>query len=633
MRVQRKARFVELEAGDYLRGVERYTHQTHRFMMSAYRFINLSSYLIVLLFLITACATPSSVEVAGDLMVWHKVVLTFDGPATAEDATPNPFTDYRLDVTFTGPSGQVYRVPGFYAADGNAGESGGTSGTAWRVRFAPDEAGEWRYAVSFVSGPMVATALTGGTSAGYMDGETGTFNIQASDKSPTGSDFRGKGKLVYVGEHFLQFKGTEAYFLKGGANSPEVFLGYAGFDGTPTDRTYEAHIQDWQPGDPTWHSEKGKGLIGMVNYLVSLDNNVFYFLTMNAEGDGKQVWPWIAEEERWRYDVSKLDQWAVVFEHMDHLGMMKNMVLTETENESYFEWYEDGNTGGFAESRKLYYREMVARFGYLLGVTWNVGEENGWADYSGDDGVKKANTTEQRKQFADYIRALTYYDDHIVVHNGPSEDYHIFERPGDNLLGHPSYTGPSLQGDFLAATVHRDVLKFRRLSAESGHKWVVTMDEPYITPAKGTVDQWRKDNVWAMFMAGGAGIELYIGEGRDVTEQSLREYEPYYETTATALRFFNEHVPFWDVEPDDNFVANAWTLKQDGAFYLFYFKDGGTATVELPEGEYGITWFDPRTGELHDGSVIRISGGASQALGTPPHNPQQDWVCMVRITS
>ncbi|MHC4252754.1 MAG: DUF5060 domain-containing protein, partial [Planctomycetota bacterium] len=82
--------------------------------------------------------------VSGELRRWHAVTVTFDGPASAEDATPNPFVDYRLVVTFEhAATGRTYAVPGFYAADGNAGESGAERGSKWRARFAPDETGAW----------------------------------------------------------------------------------------------------------------------------------------------------------------------------------------------------------------------------------------------------------------------------------------------------------------------------------------------------------------------------------------------------------------------------------------------------------------------------------------------------------
>ena len=83
-------------------------------------------------------------NISGDLQVWHTVTLAFDGPQTSELAEPNPFRDYRLDVTFTGPGGE-FVVPGFYAADGRSAETSADSGSTWLVRFAPNAEGEWLY--------------------------------------------------------------------------------------------------------------------------------------------------------------------------------------------------------------------------------------------------------------------------------------------------------------------------------------------------------------------------------------------------------------------------------------------------------------------------------------------------------
>jgi len=47
-----------------------------------------------------ACSTLAG-QVSGELKKWHKVTLTFDGPQTHENATPNPFMDFRLNVRFT----------------------------------------------------------------------------------------------------------------------------------------------------------------------------------------------------------------------------------------------------------------------------------------------------------------------------------------------------------------------------------------------------------------------------------------------------------------------------------------------------------------------------------------------------
>jgi len=220
-------------------------------------------------------------EISGELKKWHDVTLTFAGPETGENAQPNPFRDYRLTVTFS-KGWKKYVIPGYYAADGNAAETSAKTGNKWRVHFVPDETGKWSYAASFRTGPDIAlTSDPKAGSATSFDGATGILEISASDK--TGRDHRVKGLLRYVGEHYLKFAGNGEYYLKGGADSPENFLAYADFDGTYDASAdsgsykdvgtfihkYEAHLKDWKSGDPTWKGDKGKAMIGALNYLAS----------------------------------------------------------------------------------------------------------------------------------------------------------------------------------------------------------------------------------------------------------------------------------------------------------------------------------------------------------------------------
>jgi hypothetical protein len=176
------------------------------------------------------CNTDKIFIISGELKKWHKVTLTFTGPETSEDANTNPFRDYRLDVTFQ-KSDKRYVVPGYYAADGNAGQTSASAGNKWRVHFVPDEAGQWAWTASFWKGPDIA--ISDDTKAGLQlafDDAEGSFTVGPTDK--TGRDHRAKGLLKYVGKRYLQFAETGEYFLKGGADSPENFLAYADFDGT-----------------------------------------------------------------------------------------------------------------------------------------------------------------------------------------------------------------------------------------------------------------------------------------------------------------------------------------------------------------------------------------------------------------
>ena len=57
-----------------------------------------------------------------------------------------------------------------------------------------------------------------------------------------------------------------------------------------------------------------------MNYLASKGVNAMSFLTYNAGGDGDNVWPFVASDDKLHYDVSKLDQWQIVFDHAQQKG-------------------------------------------------------------------------------------------------------------------------------------------------------------------------------------------------------------------------------------------------------------------------------------------------------------------------
>ncbi|NJM79593.1 MAG: DUF5060 domain-containing protein [Flavobacterium sp.] len=140
------------------------------------------------------------VNVLGELKKWHKVTLAMGGPFSSETANPNPAMDYKLTGIFTNGS-QTFTVPGYFAADGDAGNSSATSGNVWKIHFTPPSTGTWNYTIRLRSGSKVAinSNITAGTAVTPLDGKTGSFTIAETNK--TGRDLRAKGRLQYVGEH------------------------------------------------------------------------------------------------------------------------------------------------------------------------------------------------------------------------------------------------------------------------------------------------------------------------------------------------------------------------------------------------------------------------------------------------
>ena len=582
-------------------------------------------------------ALTGKVNIVGEQKLWHKITLACTGPDTNETATPNPFRDFRLNATFKHPaSGKEYQVPGHYAADGNAGETSGDSGNQWHVHFCPDETGQWEYALSFRAGNFIAASERegAGKSAGFVDGKTGSFEVSESDK--TGRDFRSQGRLEYVGGHYLKFAGSGELFLKCGADAPENLLAFADFDGDfKTDghkdelvKTWEPHVHDWTDGDPVWQGGKGKGLVGAISYLSSQGMNSISFLTLNILGDDQNVFPYINYDERERFDVSRLAQWEIVFAHAQAKGMYLHFKTQEHENEGML----DG--GGTGLHRKMYYRELISRFGHHLALNWNLGEECGeW----GRKSVSLGQDSVCRRAMAEYFYDHDPYHHLIVIHNG---------RKFDDMLGDLSkLTGVSVQTnqkDF--SKVHAEVLKWRTLSDEAGRPWVVACDEPgdaqdSLLPDDENPDHdnARKNALWGTLMAGGAGVEWYFGYAHphsDLTCQDWRSREKMWQQGKYALDFFREaQLPLEKMVPDDALTESPddYCFYAPGEAYVIYLKSGGNAAFDLSDvdGDFDVRWFNPRNGEFV-GESSTISGGGEVSVGPPPVDAEKDWVVLLQ---
>ncbi|WP_299312168.1 carbohydrate-binding protein [uncultured Aquimarina sp.] len=577
----------------------------------------------------------------GEPRRWHKLSLTFNGPNTTETSNPNPFSDYRLEVTFIHrDSNRRYIIPGYFAACGDAEDTSCDTGNKWRVHFTPDDIGAWNWSASFTSGSNVAIN-GGGSAAGFMNGETGSFTVIESNKS--GKDFRNKnlGRLTYVGEHYLKHTGTNPenpngpWFLKAGADSPENRFHYDDFDGTPGNtaggnrsKTWQPHQRDYVSADAsayTWNGGKGTELLGVVNYLSGQGANVMSFLTWAAGGDDGAVFPHILKGSlqdysntgkagQWnklhkdRFDVSKLAQWEKIMEYADKKGVYLHFKTMETEN------CEKMDSHTFGRERKLYYRELIARFGHHLALNWNLSEET-----TIKDGVTKAT--------ASYIKEIDAYGHHIVIHTYPGEQ----DQRYTPLLGNnSSLTGASVQT--AQNNIHRDVKKWITRSSESGKKWVVANDEQGSANEGIMVSdkQVREKVLWATLMAGGTGVEYYSGytnDDGDLNGQDHRKRGKKYKEGSYALDFFNTHLQSYltEMTSSDEVTSDRkdYVFTKAGSIYAVYRPNGGSTGLNLPSGnnKYDVQWFNPRTG-----GDLTTKNTLGSNLVAPDTN---DWVALI----
>ena len=459
----------------------------------------------------------------------------------------------------------------------------------------------------------------------------------------------GKGGFDISGKHYLRFAGSGRYFLKAGADAPETLLGYADFDGTEARnpkkcplKSWSPHAKDWTEGDPVWKGDKGKGLIGALNYLSGTGCNVFSFLTYNAGGDGDNVWPFAGYGKKFHYDCSKLDQWGIVFDHATTRGLYLHFKLQETENDDLKKGKSRGKVpaaldgGELGPERKLYLREIVARYGHALALNWNLGEEN-------------TQSTAQQKAMASYIQDLDPYDHPIVIHTYPNQQDQVYGA----LLGDQSVlAGASLQNSNVK-DCHWQVVKWTKRSREAGRPWVVAFDEPgtakFGTPpdpdypgtppdfSDPSVDRVRQEALWGTLLGGGGGIEYYFGyqlPQNDLVCEDWRSRTLTWKYSRIAIEFFADHkIPFWEMSNADELVGNpkhdhsAYCFAKAGQVYLVYLPKGGSRSLDLSgsPGSYRLGWFNPREGGGLS-SPVTVAGGKAIELESPDQN---DWLAVI----
>ncbi len=574
-------------------------------------------------------ATP---HISGTLQKWHPLTFSFDGPAAAEtDVAPNPFLDYRFIMIFTAPSGREIQVPGFFDGDGQ----GGGTGSIWRVRFAPDETGTWQYRTSFHLGTDIAIDLdlNAGTPTSF-DNSQGNFTITAQGCYDPG--FLKWGRLEYVGAHYLKFN-DGSYWIKGGTDSPENLLGYNGFDNTVDQggliddflHEYPDHVADWQPNDPNFISADtgydGKGLIGALNYLSDRHINSIYFLPMNLGGDGQETYPFIdpANESyaKTHYDISKLTQWNIVFDHAQRKGIALHILLAETEPPNE-QWLDGGQLG---VERKLFYREMVARFGYILAIKWNLSEEN---DY----------LVVQLQQFSDYIQQLDWAQHPITVHTHLNDETYYNFIKGDSRFSATSFQ----YNNFDVVGVNYLVEKWRQESTLAGRPWVIDMDENFHNLTSSNEDKLRSNALYPIYFSGG-NIEWYLGYydlplGGDLQLENFRTRQQMWDYTWYARKFMLENLPFWEMIPQDHLLTEEtwgeWGMGQvfakHGRSYALYLPvaDGnGRFDLGAESGTWVKRWYNPRTGNFAE-DITTVLAGDVVSIGFPPDDVAADWVVL-----
>ena len=612
-------------------------------------------------------AQRALVALEGARRVWQPLSLTFATAVHTDElyhtAGHDPFLDYRMRVTFVHvSSGTTYAVNGFYAADGASADTSATGGNRWRACFAPDRAGTWTWTAEFRRGAGIALSSSAGASAdSRVDGASGSFEVAPAD--PLAPGFYGRGRLEYVGDFYFRTAQDGEPFLKNGEGGPENLLAYYEFDGTSGDPQSlclpgPAHLHHFQPhavdfaGDAvdlahTWGpAQKGQNLLGAIDWLAAHGVNSTYFITDTYQGDGRDVWPWVTPADKVHFDVSKLAQWERVFAHMSARGLQLQVVFEEHENDKIP--VAGGGLGiGLTPERRLYYREMVARFAHHPAVMWVIGDES---DYFDEVATMESMAAEIRA-LDPYHHPIAFHSKHPCFGSGCIEPYpSVYEQysPYFGFAGFEASAFQTAPGGYNSSTASM------RLAQASSRRWAHCGDEQSLNATLPNLDQNRTKALWGNLMGGGAGVAWYPGNAAasqyppgvdlcdyfDLGEEDFGLLASYFEQTRIALELFRTQLPFTEMVPNNARASvvgasdYVFERAEDAglgtkAVYAVYRGTGSATALTLGAGSHTLEWFDPRTGAGPFPGADLVGPG-DVSLGLPPQDPGADWLAIVR---
>jgi len=147
-------------------------------------------------------------------------------------------------------------------------------------------------------------------------------------------------------------------------------------------------------------------------------------------------------------------------------------------------------------------------------------------------------------------------------------------------------------------------------------------------------DEPRTQALWGNLMGGGSGVEWYFGyefPHMDINLEDFRSRDRMWDQTRYALEFFQQHLPFWEMEPDNERAsgAEARVLAKGDEIVAVYLPNGGNVSVRLGPGACTVEWYNPRTGgALKPGR--KLQGGGIREIGHPPEEPEKDWAAVLR---
>ncbi|TLS51286.1 DUF4038 domain-containing protein [Paenibacillus antri] len=527
------------------------------------------------------------------LQVWNAVELTFE----AERETERPYAELAMTVAFVSPSGRRLETVGFWA-----------EGRRWLARFAPDEAGAWRWSSS--------------SADGGLGGKEGAFDVDP-----------------YEGEHRLYRHGFIGVHPSGRA--------FAHADGTPF----------FWLGDTVWSAPAHATLEEWQRYVAYRGGQGFNVAQINAlpqwDASGAPLRLPFERRDDGTYDLTAPN--PDYFRTLDVIvaasaaaGLVPAIVAL------WFNYVPGTNLNwDFEVDRPFVFDPASAsRFATFLaaryaafGAVWLV---------SGDTDFARPETMPVYDAAAEAIRSASPYPPLLTVHmvGGLSTPELANEKPWLSFHMYQSgHSGKSARTARRQAAADRAYEPARPvLNGEPCYEHIRIGDDGGRTSDRAYVRRVE----WASALTGGNAGLAYGAHGLWPWHREGHPYEfPLYgdplpwETAlrleggadAVRLKTFLSALPWWALEPRDDATAEPAPVElaaagtPDGDVAALYVSS--PCRLELPiaaDRAYEGEWFDPATGRTTAADVGVARRGEGAVLVVEPHAWDGDAALTIRRT-
>jgi hypothetical protein len=518
----------------------------------------------------------------------------FEAAVVNEREYANKFTDTELLVQYQAPSGRLVEFRGFFDGHGD-GTGDPRSGNVWKMRFMPDEVGQWRFVYRWADG---------------APGGNGAFECV-----PEGAG-RGILKAYRGNPRWFAYNGADPVWLKSYYETGHGSLGQD-FDWI-VEHVYQPLV------------DHGYNHL-QVNWLMSLCCFEQYYL----DGPEPETLDLALYEEGRPSSTMNLDVWRRKERHLAWLndrdvGLHMFLGFDGSQNDGPA-WKRLSHV-----EKDFYVRYAVARMAAFANIAgWNFVWE-----VPGDRVDHELEFTRLVMQYDAFDHLRTYQD----------------EFPRENHYHLPEYTYAAVENHQIAAPdkeLERHLWRSpwtHYMACILGYKGKpVFMSEGnalwrrYWQERTGATQDDLRRSAWACVTAGASftwnghasEYELYAGgpDGLPFNpENNYRQSESAMQIIAGVM---SNEVEFFRMNPHDELLAGhsplrVHALAEPGRQYLVFAPDGEPFSLRMQPGRYTLArWIDAVTGERLDAGPVDSAGPAEPLPFTPP-NRLTDWILVVR---